>query len=84
TEFENKVEVSIKDFGTGISEDDKSKLLRIDSKVSRYGTMDEKGTGLGLNITKDFIELNRGELRFESKLGQGSKFIFSLQKAKIN
>ena len=72
------LQVTVQDTGTGIPPD---KLLSIfdkfhqaDSSVSRkFG-----GTGLGLAITKKLVELQNGELRVESELGHGSKFIVTL------
>lgn len=75
-----EVVVSIADTGVGMSEQVIKKLFRIDSKVSTLGTADEKGTGLGLVLCKDFVEKNGGKLWVESKEGQGSTFYFSIPK----
>jgi signal transduction histidine kinase len=53
-------------------------LFRIDTTHTAMGTADEKGTGLGLIICKEFIERHGGQIKIESKLGKGSKFIFNL------
>ena len=78
--FENQHEaiVSIADTGVGMSEAVIQKLFRIDSKLSTLGTANEKGTGLGLVLCKDFVEKNGGRLWVESKEGQGSVFYFSI------
>jgi signal transduction histidine kinase len=47
--------------------------------VSTRGTMNERGTGLGLEVCKDFMERNEGSIRAESELGKGSKFYLYLQ-----
>jgi two-component system sensor histidine kinase/response regulator len=72
------VNVSIKDTGVGIKDEDKTKIFNLDSDLSKLGTADEKGTGLGLNLCKDFVELNFGNIWFESQVGFGTTFTFSL------
>lgn len=75
---ENEVEVSVADNGVGISRSDLENMFKLDKSRSTSGTSNEKGTGLGLLICKEFIELNKGKIRVESKQGNGSKFIFTL------
>lgn len=72
------VTVSIKDTGVGMSAEVMEKLFRIDTKHSTKGTADEKGTGLGLILCKDFIEKNGGKLGVSSEINKGSTFYFSL------
>ena len=74
--------VSIKDQGVGISEEDLAKLFRLDDKYKSKGTAGETGTGLGLVICKEFIEKHGEKLGCESKLGQGSRFYFTLATGK--
>ena len=76
--------ISIKDTGVGMSENDIDKLFRIDAKVQTQGTQEEKGTGLGLLICKEFVDKHKGEIEVKSKLGEGSEFIISLPKSDIN
>lgn len=73
-----KVYVSVEDNGVGIKDKDIEKLFRIDQHFRSDGTKNEKGTGLGLILTKEFIDKNSGELFVESKEGEGSIFSFSL------
>ncbi len=75
---ENKVELSIQDEGIGMSKDIQSKLFRIDTQVITPGTHNEKGTGLGLILCKEFILKHGGEIWVESEEGKGSKFIISI------
>lgn len=80
-ESSNMVLVSVSDTGVGMSEDVMDKLFRIDKKHSTKGTANEKGTGLGLILCKEFVEKNGGTISVESKEGQGSIFSFTLPKA---
>ena len=58
----DQIQVSIKDNGIGLSEDDLNKLFRIDVHFSNKGTADEKGTGIGLILCKEQIDLNGGKI----------------------
>jgi signal transduction histidine kinase len=73
-----EVIISIADNGVGMSKEVLQKLFRIDTKHSTKGTADEKGTGLGLILCKEFIEKNNGRIWVESEIGKGSVFYFSL------
>lgn len=79
-ELINSVEVSVYDTGVGISKDSISELFKIDSNISTYGTAEEKGTGLGLILSKEFVEKNGGEISVESELGKYTIFKFTLPK----
>ncbi len=72
------VEVSVRDNGIGIPQEILSRLFVIGEKVSRPGTSQEKGTGLGLIICREFIEKNGGAIHAESEEGKGSRFYFRL------
>jgi signal transduction histidine kinase len=71
----------IKDSGIGISKDRINKIFTADSS-STSGTHDEKGTGLGLIICKEFIESNGGTIFISSEEGLGTTFSFTLKKGK--
>ena len=72
------LEFSITDNGIGIEPD---KLDHIyDLNHSSYGTAQEKGTGLGLALVRDFIHLNHGSIAVNSELGEGAKFSVFLPK----
>jgi two-component system, sensor histidine kinase and response regulator len=70
--------VSVSDNGIGIKEENINKLFRIDYCYSTLGTNKEKGTGLGLLLCKEFIEMHGGKIWVESKKNKGSIFNFSL------
>jgi signal transduction histidine kinase len=70
--------IMVKDSGIGISNDRIEKLFRLDETYSTPGTKDEKGTGLGLILCKEFIEKHGGKIWVESTPGEGSIFIFTI------
>jgi signal transduction histidine kinase len=78
--LENKrdVEVIVKDNGVGISSENQRKLFKIEAFHSTPGTHDEKGTGLGLLLCKEFVELHGGNIRLESEPDKGTRFAFTL------
>jgi len=69
---------SVADTGIGISNENLSKLFRIEENVSTQGTEEEAGTGLGLIICKEFVEKNGGTIWVESKVNEGTTFSFSV------
>lgn len=71
-------EVSIADSGVGISPEDLDKLFRIDVHHTTVGTAQEHGTGLGLTLCKEMVELNKGQIWIESVVGQGSTVTFTV------
>jgi len=79
-EDEDKIIVSITDTGVGIEDDDKDKIFKLDSYYTTKGTEYEKGSGLGLILSKEFVEKNEGEIWFESKTDIGSTFYFTIKK----
>jgi len=76
----NFIRLEIEDNGVGIKEEDIKKLFRLDQSFSSEGTNHEKGTGLGLILCKEFIELNKGTIWIESQFDSGSRFIFTISK----
>ncbi len=75
---ENQLIVSVADNGVGIKKDDIDKLFRIDYTHSTRGTNRETGTGLGLLLCKEFIEIHEGRIWVESEIGKGTIFNFSI------
>jgi len=76
--FNNHVEIAVTDSGVGIDPDRLPKLFNLESSQSTQGTWDEKGTGLGLLICKEFINKNNGDIWVESQLGKGTTFFFTV------
>ncbi|MFW6369584.1 MAG: PAS domain-containing sensor histidine kinase [Bacteroidota bacterium] len=72
----------VQDSGIGIEPEDLKKLFGIRKAPSMTGTAGEKGSGLGLVITKEFIGMNKGNIWVESEPEQGTTFYFSLPVAK--
>jgi signal transduction histidine kinase/ligand-binding sensor domain-containing protein len=70
--------VEVRDEGVGIAPEKIPKLFNIEDKYKSDGTAGEKGTGLGLIICKDFVEMNEGVIEVESSPGKGSVFRFTL------
>lgn len=77
----NELVVSVKDNGIGMTADIQKKLFDKVNPYSTRGTANEKGTGLGLILCKEFIEKNGGRIWVESVEGNGSTFWFTLPKA---
>lgn len=75
---ENEIVVSVKDTGKGMTNEEIDKLMNQNVNFTTYGTNNEKGSGLGLMLCKDFIKLHNGELRVESEPDKGSTFSFTL------
>ena len=73
--------VAVKDTGIGISADDQKLLFDLKHEKKSIGTSKEKGTGLGLVLCKEFVELNGGKIWIESELQSGSTFFFTVPTA---
>jgi signal transduction histidine kinase len=74
------IRVSVKDSGIGMSQENVKMLFQVQSFTTR-GTANERGTGLGLYISKNFIESNGGRIWTESEEGKGSTFNFTVRRA---
>jgi signal transduction histidine kinase/streptogramin lyase len=73
---DRNVEISVSDNGIGMTNETMAKLFRIDANLSTRGTENEKGTGLGLFLCKEFVEKHGGKIWVESESGKGSTFKF--------
>lgn len=72
------IEVSVKDNGVGIGPAELKKLFNLDYNITSIGTNDEKGTGLGLMLCKEFVGKCGGKLWVESEPDKGSTFTFTI------
>ena len=72
------IEFIVKDKGTGISEQNRERIFNIAKLFSVEGTKGEKGSGLGLTLSKQIVERHGGSLWFYSTEGQGTEFHFTL------
>ncbi|MGM0376490.1 MAG: PAS domain-containing sensor histidine kinase [Bacteroidota bacterium] len=70
--------VRVSDSGVGISEEDQTKLFRVDQYHTTTGTDQESGTGLGLLLCREFVERHGGRIWVESEPGKGSLFRFTI------
>ncbi|MBP7279940.1 MAG: PAS domain-containing sensor histidine kinase [Leptospiraceae bacterium] len=77
----NLIEISVADSGKGIAREHLEKIFT-GSMISTLGTSGEKGTGLGLILSKEFVKKNGGTISVESQEGKGSRFYFTIPIAK--
>ena len=71
-------EIAVKDTGIGMTADSIDKLFHMNSSFTTRGTANEKGTGLGLLLCREFVEKLGGEIQVESELNKGTTFRFTL------
>lgn len=83
-ESQDVVIVSVQDYGQGIKKELQSKLLKTNEYTTTYGTRNEKGSGLGLILCRDFIKMNKGKLWFTSQENKGTTFYFTLSKHPVS
>ena len=80
---DNFIEVVVSDNGVGMNEETKNKLFRPEFNQSTLGTTNEKGTGLGLILCKEFVEKHGGKIWVESEVEKGSVFKFTIPKYQL-
>lgn len=78
------ITITVSDNGIGIDPDILNQLFDITHKIITYGTANEKGTGLGLLLCKEFVEKHGGNIWVESEVGKGSDFKFTMPIYKEN
>jgi signal transduction histidine kinase len=70
---EDFIGIVVKDSGVGISEEVIEILMNSQDRISAPGTDNEKGTGLGLIVCKEFVNINNGIFEIHSAPGEGSR-----------
>ena len=71
-------QIAVSDDGVGMTDEKIEQLFQIENSISSPGTNEEKGTGLGLILCKEFVEKHGGKIWVDSQMGQGSTFYFIL------
>jgi len=77
----NKIKINVIDNGVGMDDEVLNNLFKVNTRYTSLGTANEKGTGLGLIICKEFIEQCGGTLNIESKIGEGTNIEIILPSA---
>ena len=77
------VEISVSDSGVGMTSEDLGKLFNAETHFTNPGTQQEKGVGIGLLLTKEFIEKNGGSIWAASEPGKGSTFTFTVKQIAV-
>ncbi len=80
----DSITISVKDNGIGITPEVKDKIFSDFAITPAHGTKNEKGSGLGLKLCKEFVEKNGGKIWVVSEEGRGSEFLFSVPKVKMD
>lgn len=80
---EKSVKIAVHDTGIGIDKEYLQRIFDIGQNVSRPGTENEKGTGMGLPICCEFVKKHKGEIWVESMPGEGSHFFFTIPDGQI-
>jgi signal transduction histidine kinase len=78
TRGQDHIHITVRDNGVGIKPEILPKLFRIDQNPTTKGTSEEKGTGLGLILCKEFVDMHKGKIWAESTPGEGSIFHVTL------
>ena len=76
----DQVVVEVADTGVGMSQEIIENILQPECFYSSYGTLNEKGSGIGLHLSREFVEKNGGEIQIQSISGTGSLLSFTIQR----
>jgi signal transduction histidine kinase len=79
-EIDSSIEITVSDNGVGMDKEKAERLFKEEFHETTRGTANERGTGLGLVLCKEFVEKNGGQIRVQSKPHLGSHFSFTLPK----
>ena len=75
---DNRLIFEVEDFGKGIPPDKQNMILQGTQTKSEFGTLGERGTGIGLLVTAELLKVQNGSFKIESKMNFGTKIILSL------
>lgn len=78
TDYGDRIKLSVKDTGVGIPEDKLEVIFERFAQVNKTFKRNQEGSGIGLSLVKSFVEMHRGTINIQSKLGYGSEFIIEL------
>jgi len=78
----NEIQISVQDTGVGIPKESLEKVFDKFYQVGGRSLSDVAGTGIGLSVAKEIVEIHSGRIWVESDTGQGAKFLFTLPVAK--
>ena len=78
------IRISVKDTGIGVKPEDLDKLFVAYERLDEEKNNGIQGTGLGLDISRRFVELMEGKLWCESEYGEGAEFIFELSQKVVD
>jgi signal transduction histidine kinase/CheY-like chemotaxis protein len=81
---EGKVRINVKDSGVGIPQEDQEKVFMPFERAESGYAKEQKGTGIGLSLTRELVELNKGEIAFSSEEGVGTHFWVEFESATQN
>lgn len=84
TQVPGALEISVTDDGVGIEKERLSKIFEPTRCNTTRGTADEKGTGLGLMLCKEFVQKHGGRIWATSEKNKGSEFRFSIPMSQVN
>jgi CheY-like chemotaxis protein len=79
-EDSENLRIAVRDTGVGIPKEDLPKLFRIEEKYSRLGLAGEKGTGLGLPMCAEIMQMFHGSISVQSEVGEGTTFTLTFPK----
>ena len=82
TRANGEVRVSVADTGPGITEDDLGRIFE-EFQQTEAGARQHEGTGLGLALSKRFVEMHGGRIWCDSEVGKGSTFVFTIPSAAV-
>ena len=77
------IHIFVRDTGVGMSKETEQRIFVTDQHITTRGTANEKGTGLGLMVCKEFVEKQNGKIWVESIEKEGTTFTFSMREGII-